>query len=119
MKARSSTAPEGDDDHEDGGRHHYYRHTDGKPHKPHKWKCITNNSRKTTMGNKLSGLHLPPIARRRFVQGLALPGPVAGLGLGPSSARRQDRAQSPSILRGMDFTLDIGATPVNFTGTPR
>src|SRR3954452_24548467 len=76
-------------------------------------------SRKTTMGHKLSGLHLPPISRRRFVQGLALTGAVAGLGLGRSSARRQDRAQSPSILRGMDFTLDIGATPVNFTGTPR
>src|SRR6185503_20903222 len=65
------------------------------------------------------GLHLRPISRRRFVQGLALAGVTARLGLERSPARAQDRAQSPGILHGTDFKLDIGATPVNFTGTAR
>ncbi|CAB3718669.1 copper resistance system multicopper oxidase [Achromobacter kerstersii] len=71
---------------------------------------------------------LPPLARRRFVQGLAAGGALAALG-----GWRAALAQSPSLsplqspshpasateLRGTEFHLEIGETPVNFTGAAR
>ncbi len=59
-------------------------------------------------------MNKPPIlSRRHFVQGLGL----TGLGLWlPAWARTDVR---PQTLRGTAFDLHIGATPVNFTGTPR
>ncbi len=58
--------------------------------------------------------HPPPhsggISRRTFVTGLA-----AGCGLLGLSAARAAQAQ----LRGNEFKLDIGYTPVNFTGRDR
>ena len=69
--------------------------------------------------------HADP-ARRRFVQGAVLGGAVAGLGLLRSPrawavdrAAVADGAPHPHVLSGTDFALEIGETPVNFTGTTR
>src|SRR5450432_2016112 len=55
-------------------------------------------------------------SRRRFVQGLALGGVAAGSGLWRQTATA---AAAPQVLSGNEFDLDIGASPVNFTGAPR
>ncbi|MHA6202923.1 copper resistance system multicopper oxidase [Dyella soli] len=57
-------------------------------------------------------------SRRRFVQGLALGGVAAGLGLGRGSALAQSAAPR-SELRGNHFELEIGELPVDFTGRRR
>jgi CopA family copper-resistance protein len=59
------------------------------------------------------------IARRTFVQGLAMGGVIAGLGLRHSFARAGASANQPALLAGPDFDLSIGETPMNFTGKPR
>ncbi|KGI77872.1 copper resistance system multicopper oxidase [Oleiagrimonas soli] len=65
----------------------------------------------------------PPAAaltRRRFVQGLALGGAAAGLGL--LRAPRAMAAAKPyglAQLRGTRFALDIGELPVDYTGRAR
>jgi CopA family copper-resistance protein len=61
------------------------------------------------------GIQLP---RRRFVQGLALGGVAAGLGLWRGSALAQAAAPR-SELRGNYFELDIHELPVDFTGRQR
>ena len=53
-------------------------------------------------------------SRRRFVQGLALGGLVAGLGVRPLRA-----SQSPEVLSGSEFDLSIGASAVDFGGGRR
>jgi CopA family copper-resistance protein len=54
------------------------------------------------------------VARRRFVQGLAVGGAAAALGvLRPACATVADSA----VLAGTDFALHVGEMPVNFTGT--
>ncbi len=56
-----------------------------------------------------------PLSRRQFVQSMSAAGLTTGLWLpawGASKARRQ-------TLRGTEFDLTIGETPVNFTGAPR
>jgi CopA family copper-resistance protein len=61
----------------------------------------------------------PALSRRRFVQGLALGGVAAGLGL---HARPLWALKSPGqaeILSGTEFDLVIGETPVNITGVSR
>jgi CopA family copper-resistance protein len=62
----------------------------------------------------------PDLSRRRFVQGLAAGGAVFGLGLPPVAAA-QTRSAWPAPDRSpeTDFSLDIGTTPVNFTGAMR
>ncbi|HEX6834395.1 MAG TPA: copper resistance system multicopper oxidase [Rudaea sp.] len=62
---------------------------------------------------------IPPcdLRRRRFVQGVALSGAAAALGLHRSSAAAA--AGDLPMLAGTEFDLDIGELPVNFTGTPR
>ena len=60
-------------------------------------------------------------SRRRFVQGLALGGlalGTAGLRL-PAIAADNDARLGPQVLRGTEFDLSIGASPVNFTGRVR
>jgi len=64
----------------------------------------------------------PAIPRRRFVQGLAAGGVLVGLsawaraaGLPPPATRTGTAA----VLRGTEFDLEIGETPVNFTGSAR
>ncbi|MFI4970344.1 MAG: copper resistance system multicopper oxidase, partial [Lysobacterales bacterium] len=60
------------------------------------------------------------LPRRRFVQGLAVGGSLAGLGLlRPSSAWALPGAAQSAVLDGTDFALEIAETPVNFTGTTR
>ncbi|WP_275096588.1 copper resistance system multicopper oxidase [Sedimenticola hydrogenitrophicus] len=60
------------------------------------------------------------LTRRRFVQGLAMGGAFAGMGLGSGSVLAAAlKQQGPQTLRGTDFNLTIGQQAVNFTGTPR
>ena len=61
------------------------------------------------------GIQLP---RRRFVQGLALGGVAAGLGLWRDTALAQAVAPRRE-LSGNHFELDIAELPVNFTGQRR
>jgi CopA family copper-resistance protein len=64
-------------------------------------------------------LCVPDLTRRRFVQGLAMGGVMAGFGLGPRPLfARPAQSAGPETLRGTDFRLDIGQEPVNFTGSP-
>jgi CopA family copper-resistance protein len=58
------------------------------------------------------------LPRRRFVQGLAAGGVVAGLGLRVPSLYAATPGEAP-ILRGTQFDLSIGEMPVNFTGYTR
>ncbi len=60
------------------------------------------------------------LSRRRFVQGLALGGAAAGLGLlRPANAWALASPGQPTALGGTDFALDIVETPVNYTGKTR
>jgi CopA family copper-resistance protein len=60
------------------------------------------------------------LSRRRFVQGLALGGAVAGLGLlRPANAWALTSPGQPTVLSGTDFALDIVERTVNFTGAAR
>ncbi|CAJ0804125.1 MULTISPECIES: copper resistance system multicopper oxidase [Ralstonia] len=71
--------------------------------------------------NRASGLVLPNLPRRRFVQGLAAGGVIAGLGLAgfTSAAPAASTALGTApVLRGTEFDLVIDETPVNFTGKP-
>lgn len=57
--------------------------------------------------------------RRRFVQGLAGGGVLAGLGLWRQAAWARPGAAQPEVLSGTEFNLEIGRTPANFTGAAR
>ena len=57
-------------------------------------------------------------SRRRFVQGLAFGGAVAGLGLWPRQGLASNHTQMP-VLSGTQFDLRIGETLVNYTGRVR
>jgi CopA family copper-resistance protein len=62
------------------------------------------------------------VARRRFVQGLALGGVAVGIGLArlPAFASQSDtRDMHSGSLAGRHFELEIGEMPVNFTGAAR
>ena len=65
--------------------------------------------------------HAVPVLlpRRRFVQGLALGGIAAGLGLSRLPAFAATPAAGRDVLAGSEFDLEIGAMPVNFTGQAR
>ena len=69
--------------------------------------------------NRAPDLGVPALSRRRFVQGLALGGAAAAFL--PRSAWSQPSARVGdfNVLRGTDFDLTIGETPVNFTGRVR
>ncbi|HUG58913.1 MAG TPA: multicopper oxidase domain-containing protein, partial [Candidimonas sp.] len=62
------------------------------------------------------------LPRRRFVQGLAAGGVLLGLspfaraaGIPPANTSTGTAA----VLTGTEFNLEIGESPVNFTGSPR
>ncbi|ADP19044.1 copper resistance protein A 2 [Achromobacter xylosoxidans A8] len=57
--------------------------------------------------------------RRRFVQGLATGGALAGMGLWSPSSWAQAAPARQSVLSGTEFDLEIGESPANFTGAPR
>ncbi|WAI86252.1 MULTISPECIES: copper resistance system multicopper oxidase [Achromobacter] len=66
------------------------------------------------------------LARRRFVQGLATGGALAALGgwraasAAPPPTSATTSAPTPTAeLRGTEFHLEIGETPVNYTGATR
>ena len=58
-------------------------------------------------------------SRRRFVQGLAACGALAGLGLSSKPAWSIPQDERQQTLSGTEFDLVIGETAVNFTGAPR
>ncbi|PLC47936.1 copper resistance protein CopA [Pollutimonas subterranea] len=65
---------------------------------------------------------LPAIPRRRFVQGLAAGGVLLGLSPFVRAAGMQSgrtSTGSAAVLSGTEFNLEIGESPVNFTGSPR
>ncbi|WP_329742878.1 copper resistance system multicopper oxidase [Dyella sp. A6] len=64
---------------------------------------------------KPRGILLP---RRRFVQGLALGGAAAMLGLRPGRLSAQGSSM-PAVLSGSSYDLTIGELPVDFTGHRR
>ena len=68
-----------------------------------------------------SGLVLPNLPRRRFIQGLVAGGIV--LGLAPwfktAAARGSDATATAPVLSGTEFDLTVAESPVNFTGAPR
>lgn len=60
---------------------------------------------------------LPPLPRRRFVQGLVAGGVISALPAWAWSATNSGAgAQSPTVLSGTEFDLVIDELPVNFTG---
>ncbi len=64
----------------------------------------------------------PSLPRRRFVQGLAGGGVLLGLSPLLNTVLAQPRATqtgAPKVLSGTVFNLEIGESPVNFTGSPR
>jgi CopA family copper-resistance protein len=63
---------------------------------------------------------LPLHSRRRFVHGLAAGGVMLGLAPFLRTARADGSAFSGApVLRGSEFNLEIGESPVNFTGNAR
>lgn len=68
-------------------------------------------------GRDADGLIKP--SRRRFVQGLAAGGAIAGLGLWPKLSWALKGVGNSNVLAGTEFDLVIGETPVNFTGRTR
>ena len=62
---------------------------------------------------------LPQPSRRRFVQGLAVGGAIAGFGLWPKTSWAVTAPGNKNILSGTEFDLVIGETPMNFTGRTR
>ncbi|ROT46734.1 copper resistance system multicopper oxidase [Pusillimonas sp. NJUB218] len=60
--------------------------------------------------------------RRRFVQGLAAGGVMLGLSPFAHAAgivSSQARTGTAPVLTGTEFNLEVGQSPVNFTGSPR
>jgi CopA family copper-resistance protein len=67
-----------------------------------------------------SAMAPPNLSRRRFVQGLAMGGAFAGVGLLRSSPLwALTSAGQPTVASGTDFALDVLEAPVNYTGTAR
>jgi FtsP/CotA-like multicopper oxidase with cupredoxin domain len=58
-------------------------------------------------------------SRRRFIQGMAAGGAVAGLGLWPRQTWALKSPGQPNVLSGTQFDLSIGEAPMNFTGRTR
>jgi len=67
-------------------------------------------------------LLVPALPRRRFVQGLAAGGVLLGLpswGRAGGPPQPATRTGSATVLSGTEFNLEIGETPVDFTGRAR
>lgn len=74
------------------------------------------------MSSEFSSHPRSALSRRRFVQGIALGGVVAGTGLGQASsafAQAPARVTPTRELRGTDLKLAIGRSTVDFTGRSR
>ncbi|RBP36506.1 CopA family copper-resistance protein [Eoetvoesiella caeni] len=73
--------------------------------------------RRTTLA-----IPVPLMPRRRFVQGLAAGGVLLGLSPYARALGMQSNPTSTGsaqLLTGTEFNLEIGESPVNFTGSPR
>ena len=68
------------------------------------------------MSNVFAG-HRAGVSRRRFVQGLAAGGALAGFG--HRFAFTAPLSASMPVLAGTEFALSIGESPVHFTGRSR
>ena len=72
---------------------------------------------------RLTGTGFSPyMPRRRFVQGLAAGGVMLGLSPFAHAAgivSSQARTGTAPVLTGTEFNLEVGQSPVNFTGNPR
>jgi CopA family copper-resistance protein len=66
-----------------------------------------------------SALFPGDVSRRRFLQGLAAGGVVAGLGAWPRPTWALQSPNEPVLLAGTEFDLVVGETPVDFTGRVR
>ncbi len=76
--------------------------------------------KKSLTASHVAQREYPGLSRRRFVQGVAVGGAAAGLGLlRPSNAWALTSPGYPTALGGTDFALDIAETPVNYTGAAR
>lgn len=63
---------------------------------------------------------MPRLSRRRFVQGLAAGGVIAGLpGLARAALEPRLHTGSAPVITGTDIALVVEELPVNFTGAPR
>lgn len=62
---------------------------------------------------------MPILSRRRFLQGLAVGGTAALLDGIIKPAWALQGQDEPGVLSGTEFALEIGETPVNFTGAVR
>ena len=66
---------------------------------------------------------MPPLPRRRFLQGLAAGGILLGMSPWSKAVWAREAAATATgtarVLSGTEFDLTIAETPVNFTGTPR
>ncbi len=72
------------------------------------------------MSSDIPGFNgLPKPSRRRFVQGLAAGGAIAGFGLWPKTSWALTAPGNKNVLAGTEFDLVIGETPMNFTGRTR
>ena len=78
------------------------------------WECFMSFD---SSGFRPDGLFKP--SRRRFVQGLAAGGVIAGVGLWPRSLWALKSPGQPNVLSGTQFDLSIGETPMDFTGRTR
>jgi CopA family copper-resistance protein len=58
-------------------------------------------------------------SRRRFIHGLTAGGVIAGFGLWPKPTWALKSTGQTTVLSGTRFDLDIGETPVDFTGRTR
>src|SRR5690606_31509382 len=90
--------------------------------RPRQRNNVYNRTRLVKRPSTLLAQPFPVMPRRRFVQGLAAGGVLAGLspliraaGL-PSTGTKPGSA---AVLTGTEFNLEIGESPVNFTGNPR
>jgi CopA family copper-resistance protein len=70
--------------------------------------------------NKVITTQAHNVSRRKFVTGLSIGGIAFGAGLWRPSALAQDKAFAETpLLKGNQFNLSIGTSPVNFTGKTR
>jgi CopA family copper-resistance protein len=67
--------------------------------------------------DEINGLAPANASRRAFVKGVATAGAAAGLGLWRTGLAAQSRGAPAEELRGSEFSLSVGETTVNFTGS--
>lgn len=56
------------------------------------------------------------LSRRKFVTGVAAAGALSGIDVWPGLVHAANLPSTRGVLSGTEFNLDIGETPVNFTG---